>query len=127
LAAPSLEHYIRKTEGSRLALDEVSAQAREWYAREWASTARRVWHEWSEMIVPQIDVTVELLQNLQIPLLFLAASRTVKLPLEEARFWARHAPKGRLEIIDSASQGLAFAKADDCARRALSFLLEQRQ
>src|SRR5262249_13159806 len=67
----------------------------------------------------------ELLQNLQIPLLFLAASRTVKLPLEEARFWTTHAPKARLETVDSASQGLAFAKADDCARRALSFLLEQ--
>jgi hypothetical protein len=36
-----------------------------------------------------------------------------------------HAPKARLEIVNSASQGLAFAKADDCARWALSFLLEQ--
>jgi len=67
----------------------------------------------------------ELLQNLQIPLLFLAASRTVKFRLEEAWFWTTHAPKARLEIVDSAGQGLAFAKADDCARRALSFLLEQ--
>jgi pimeloyl-ACP methyl ester carboxylesterase len=79
------------------------------------------------MIVPQIDVTAELLQNLKIPLLFLAASHTVKLPLEEARYWTTHAPNARLEIIDSASQGLAFAKADDCAHRALKFLLDQRR
>lgn len=123
--APSLEAYIRKTETSRLAPDEVSAEGRAWYAREWASTARRVWHEWSEMIVPQIDVTRELLENLKVPLLFLAASRTVKLPLEEARFWTTHAPESTLEIVDSASQGLAFAKADDCAQRALKFLLQQ--
>jgi len=125
VGARSLEEYIRKTEASRLAADEVSAEARAWYAREWAGTARRVWHEWSAMIVPQIDVTAALLQNLRIPLLFLAASRAVKLPLEEARFWTTHAPDARLEIIDSASQGLAFAKPDECAARTLRFLLEQ--
>ena len=47
------------------------------------------------------------------------------MPLEEARFWTTHAPKARLEMIDSASQGLA-AKAGHCARRALRFLLKQR-
>lgn len=123
VGSPDLETYIRRTEASRLAPDEVSAEARAWYAREWASTARRVWHEWSDMIVPQIDVTAELLANLDVPLLFLAASRTVKLPIEEARFWTTHAPRASLEIIDSASQGLAFAKADECVRRALNFLL----
>jgi len=45
--APSLEHYIRKTEPSPLAVDEVSIEGREWYAREWASTGRRLWLEWS--------------------------------------------------------------------------------
>lgn len=127
VSAPSLEHYIRKTEASRLAPDEVSEAARAWYAREWASTPRRVWHEWSEMIVPQIDVTAELLAGMRAPLLFIAASRTVKLPLEEARFWTDHAADGRLEIVDSASQGLAFAKADECAHLTLRFLLEQER
>jgi pimeloyl-ACP methyl ester carboxylesterase len=124
MSAPSLEHYIRQTEASRLAADEVSEAARTWYAQEWARTARRVWHEWSAMIVPQIEVTAELLANLQVPLLFIAASRTVKLPLEEARFWTDHAPDARLDIVDSASQGLAFAKAEECARLTLRFLLE---
>jgi pimeloyl-ACP methyl ester carboxylesterase len=121
--APDLVTYIRRTEASRLAPDEVGAAAREWYAKEWAGTARRVWHEWSDMIVPQIDVTAELLNNLTVPLLFIAASRTVKLPLEEARFWTTHAPDATLKIVDSASQGLAFAKADACAQIALAFLL----
>lgn len=121
-SAPTLEHYIRKTELSRLHPDEVSEAARTWYAQEWASTARRVWHEWSAQIVPQIEVTAELLENLKVPLLFIAASRTVKLPLDEARFWTDHAPRGQLEIVDSASQGLAFAKADECARLTLRFL-----
>lgn len=124
-SAPSLEHYIRKTEASRLAPDEVSEEARAWYAKEWASTPRQVWHDWSEKIVPQIDVTPELLANMQAPLLFIAASRTVKLPLDEARFWTEHAPNAQLEIVDSASQGLAFAKADECAQLALRFLLNQ--
>jgi pimeloyl-ACP methyl ester carboxylesterase len=124
VAAESLEEYARKTEASRLASDEVSADAREWYAREWASTGRGVWTGWSEMIVPEIDVTADLLQNIKIPLLFLAPSRCMKLPLEEARFWATRAPHGRLETINSASQGLAFARAEECARITLRFLLE---
>jgi 3-oxoadipate enol-lactonase len=123
-SAPTLEHYIRKTEASRLAPDEVDAAARAWYAREWASTARRVWHDWSAQIVPQIDVTAELLAGLRVPLLFMAPSRCVKLPLEEARYWTEHAPNARLAVIDASSQALAFVKADECARLALDFLLE---
>jgi len=127
VSAPTLEQYIRKTESSRLAADEVSEAARTWYAREWARTARRVWHEWSAMIVPQIEVTAELLSRLHVPLLFIAASRTVKLPLEEARFWINHAPDAHLDIIDSASQGLAFAKAEECAHLTLRFLLARQR
>lgn len=122
--APTLEAYIRKTEASRLAPDEVSAEARAWYAQEWASTARRVWHEWSAMIVPQIDVTAELLAGFTAPLLFQAPSRCVKLPLEEARFWVTHAPDATLEIVDSASQALAFAQVDRCVTSARDFLLK---
>lgn len=122
--APTLETYIRKTEASRLAADEVSAEARTWYAHEWAATARRVWHEWSAMIVPQIDVTAELLANFRAPLLFQAPSRCIKLSLEEARFWVAHAPDATLEIVDSASQALAFAKAEHCAVSARDFLMK---
>jgi pimeloyl-ACP methyl ester carboxylesterase len=123
-SAPTLQHYIRKTEGSRLAPDEVSEQARAWYADEWAKTPRRVWHEWSEQLVPQIDVTPELLKNIDCPLLFFGPSRCVKLPLEESRYWAEHAPQPRLEIIDSASQALAFAKAEECASISEKFLMQ---
>jgi pimeloyl-ACP methyl ester carboxylesterase len=121
-SAPTLEHYIRKTEASRLAPDEVDDAARAWYAREWASTSRRVWEEWSAQIVPQIDVTRELLQRLHAPLLFMAPSRCVKLPMEEARFWTEHAVHARLAVVDASSQALAFAKADECAQLALDFL-----
>jgi 3-oxoadipate enol-lactonase len=121
--APTLQAYARKTEASRLAPDEVSEAARAWYAEEWAATARRVWHEWSAMIVPQIDVTADLLAGLAAPLLFMAPSRCVKLPPEEARFWVDHAPSATLEVIDSASQALAFAKAELCAALARDFLL----
>ena len=123
-SAPALEDYIRKTEASRLDPREVDEAARAWYAREWASTPRRVWEEWSAQIVPQIDVTAELLASMQAPLLFIAPSRCVKLPMEEARFWIEHAPNARLAVVDAASQGFAFAKADECARLALDFLLE---
>jgi pimeloyl-ACP methyl ester carboxylesterase len=122
--APTLQHYIRKTEGSRLAADEVSEQAKVWYADEWAKTSRRVWQEWSEQLVPTIDVTPELLKNIDCPLLFFGPSRCVKLPLEEARYWTEHAPHSRLEIIDSASQALAFAKAEICASITRDFLVE---
>ena len=40
-SAPTLVDYIRKTETSRLAPDEVSEEGRTWYAEEWASTPRR--------------------------------------------------------------------------------------
>jgi 3-oxoadipate enol-lactonase len=122
-SAPTLEAYAHKTEASRLASDEVSAEARAWFAREWASTARRVWHEWSAMIVPQIDVTAELLAALATPLLFMGPSRCVKLPPEEARFWVEYAPDATLEMIDSTSQALFFAKAEHCATLARDFLL----
>jgi hypothetical protein len=59
--------------------------------------------------------------NLSEPLMRRAASG-VKLPLEEARYWAEHAPHSRLEIIDSASQALAFAKAGICASITREFL-----
>lgn len=121
--APTLEHYIRSTEASRLAPDEVSEQARAWYAREWAGTPRRVWEEWSAQIVPQIDVSEDLLRTFGAPLLFIAPTRCVKLPQDEARFWARHAPNARIEWVDSASQALAFAHADRCAGLTLDFLL----
>jgi 3-oxoadipate enol-lactonase len=121
-SAPTLQHYIRKTEASRLAADEVSEQARAWYADEWAKTPRRVWHEWSEQLVPQIDVTPELLKNIDCPLLFFGPSRCVKLSLEEARHWVDNAPHSRLEIVDSASQALAFAKAETCASITERFL-----
>jgi 3-oxoadipate enol-lactonase len=124
-SAPTLEHYIRKTEASRLAPDEVSEDARAWYAREWAATPRRIWHDWSAHIVPQIDVTEELLRGLRVPLLFIAPSRCVKLPQDEARFWTDHAPDAKLEIVDSASQALAFAKAETCARLSLDFLMQR--
>lgn len=121
--APTLFDYIRRTEVSRLAPDEVPEVARIWYAEEWARTARRVWHEWSAQIVPQIDVTPELLASFTAPLLFQGPSRCVKLPVEEAQAWAKGAPNCTLEIIDSASQALAFAKADLCAAQAREFLL----
>ena len=123
-SAPTLQHYIRKTETSRLAPDEVDEAARNWYADEWASTPRHVWHEWSEHLVPQIDVTPELLRNLDCPLLFFGPSRCVKLPLEEAKHWTDNAPHSRLEIIDSASQALAFAKPEQCASVTAEFLLQ---
>ena len=56
------------------------------------------------------------------PLLFQGPSRCVKLPVEEAQVWAKHAPNCTLEIVDSASQALAFAKADPCAASAREFL-----
>lgn len=121
-SAPTLVDYIRRTEGSRLAADEVTEEARAWYAQEWARTPRRIWEEWSAQLVPTIDVSEELLCGVEVPLLFIAASRTVKLPLSEAQFWVDHTPHGRLEIVDSASQGLAFAKPERCAEIALGFL-----
>jgi len=123
-SAPTLQHYIRKTEGSRLAADEVSEQARAWYADEWAKTPRRIWQEWSEQLVPTIDVTPELLKRIDCPLLFFGPSRCVKLSLEEARHWTDNAPRSRLEIIDSASQALAFAKAEQCADITVKFLMQ---
>jgi 3-oxoadipate enol-lactonase len=122
--AESLEAYIRATEQSRLAPDEVPPLARDWYAREWAKTPRRLWKEWATRIVPEIDLTEDLLGRVQCPVLIIAPTRTVKLPLDESRFYADHLPKGRLAKVDSASQGLAFAKGDECARLALAFLFE---
>jgi len=124
-SAPTLEHYIRKTEGSRLAADEVGEAARAWYAAEWARTERRVWHEWSEMIVPQIDVTRELLAGFQHPLLFIGPSDCVKLSQDEARFWVGHAPQAELQIVESRSQALAFAKAEKCAHLSAAFISRQ--
>ncbi len=74
--------------------------------------------------MPQIDVTPELLKNIDCPLLFFGPSRCVKLPLEEARHWTDNAPHSRLEIIDSASQALAFAKPEQCASITAEFLLQ---
>jgi 3-oxoadipate enol-lactonase len=125
-SAPTLEHYVRRTEASRLAPEEADEAARAWYAREWATTPRRVWQEWSEQIVPQIDVTPELLAQLRAPLLFIAPTRCVKLPPEEAHFWVEHAPNARLAWVDAASQALAFAHADACAALALDFLRQPR-
>lgn len=121
-SAPTLVDYIRKTEGSRLAADEVSETVRAWYAAEWARTERRVWHEWSEMIVPEIDVTPELLRGIEHPLLFMGPSDCVKLSQDEARYWTTHAPRAELHIVQSRSQALAFAKANTCAQLTLGFL-----
>ena len=120
----NLEAYIRATEGSRLAPDEVSPAARDWYAREWAKTPGRLWKEWAAQIVPTIDLTEDLLGRVQCPALIIAPTRTAKLPLDESRFFADHLAKGRLVTVDSASQGLAFAKADECAQLALAFFRE---
>lgn len=120
--APALEDYIRKTDASRLSPAEVPAEARAWFAREWASSGRRVWLDWSTHIVPQIDVSVELLAGLKVPLLFIAPSHCVKLPPEEARFWTEHAPAATLEFVDAVSQALFFAKSEECSKLALNFL-----
>jgi 3-oxoadipate enol-lactonase len=121
--APTLEDYVRKTDASRLSPDEVSEEARAWFAREWASSGRRVWLDWSEQIVPQIDVSAELLAGLKVPLLFIAPTRCVKLPPAEARFWSENAPDARLEFVDAKSQALFYAKPDECSKLALEFLL----
>jgi 3-oxoadipate enol-lactonase len=124
--AATLEDYIRRTDGSRLAPAEVPSEARAWFAREWAGAGRRVWLDWSTHIVPQIDVSAGLLAGLKVPLLFIAPSRCVKLPPDEARFWVEHAPDARLEFVDAVSQALFFAKAVECSNLALDFLLGLR-
>ena len=121
--AQNLEAYIRATERSRLHSEEVLTEARSWYAREWAKTPKRIWEEWAAQLVPQIDLTAELLGQVHHPALIIAPSRCVKLPLEETQFWVDHIPTVRLAMIDAASQGLAFARADECARVAVRFLL----
>jgi 3-oxoadipate enol-lactonase len=122
--AESLEAYIRATEGSRLAPDEVPQAARDWYTREWAKTPARLWLDWATRLVPEVDLTKEVLGRVPCPGLVIAPTRTVKLPPDESRFFADHLPQGRLVMVDSASQALAFARADECARLAAAFLLE---
>lgn len=123
--APTLQDYALRTDGTRLAHDETTAQERQWFADEWAATARHVWHEWSSELVPTIDVTAELLGGLKCPLLFFGPTRCMKLSVEEAGFWAEHAPDVELQLIDSASQSLFFAKADECANKTIEFLLRR--
>lgn len=120
--APTLQDYARCTDGTRLAHAETSEAERAWFADAWAATARHIWHEWSAVLVPTIDVTEELLAGLPCPLLFMGPTRCVKLSPEEAGFWVTHAPDAELKLIDSASQSLFFANAEECAHVTVEFL-----
>jgi pimeloyl-ACP methyl ester carboxylesterase len=124
-SAPTLQDYALRTDGTRLAHAETSAAERQWFADAWAATARHIWHEWSAVLVPTIDVTPELLAGLECPLLFMGPTRCVKLSQDEARFWTDHAPDAELQFVDSASQSLFYAKAEECAERTVEFLLRR--
>ena len=124
-SATTLQDYARRTDASRLAHAETTEAEREWFADEWAATARHVWHEWSAVLVPTIDVTPQLLAGLQCPLLFMGPTRCVKLSQDEARFWVEHARDAQLQLVDSASQSLFFAKAEECAALTVEFLLRR--
>lgn len=124
-SAATLQDYARKTDGSRLAHAETTQAERDWFADEWAATARHVWHEWSAVLVPTIDVTPELLAGLRCPLFFMGPTRCVKLSPDEARFWVEHAHDAELALVDSASQSLFFANARTCAELTLEFLLRR--
>ena len=116
-SAPTLQHYIRKTEGQppRGGRSRASRPAA-WYADEWAKTPRRVWHEWSEQLVPHHRRRrPNCSQGIDCPLLSFGPSRCVKLSLEEAQALDRQRASFAAEIIDSASQALAFARAEECA------------
>lgn len=120
--APTIEDYVRATEAGRLHPEETSQAMRDWFARAWASTPRQTWEEWSQVLVPQVDLTPELLGGIRCPVLYIAASGSSRTPLEEARGWTDNIRNARLATVESRSQGLAFAKPDECARVALDFL-----
>ena len=125
--AASIEDYVRATEAGRLHPEETSQQMRDWFARAWASTPRQTWEEWSEVLVPQIDLTPELFAKIRCPVLYVAASGSSRTPLEEARAWTDHIPGARLATLECRSQALAFVRPDACAQIALEFLRDLRR
>lgn len=121
-AASDLRDYIRATEDGRLHPDEVTGAARDWYREEWASTARHIWIEWATQLVSKIDLTPELLSGIEVPMLYIAATGSSRTSLDEARGWTENVPGAKLATVESRSQGIAFAKADECASITRDFL-----
>ncbi len=121
--AATIEEYARATETGRLHPEETSPEMRDWFARAWARSApRRTWEEWSSVLVPQVDITPDLLAGIRCPVLYIAASGSSRTPPEEAQAWVDAIPNARLATVESRSQGLALAKPDACAQVALEFL-----
>lgn len=123
--APTIEDYSRATEFGRLHPEETSEAMRAWFTREWASAPRRTWEEWSSVLVPQIDITPELLRRVTAPMLFIAATGSTRLSLDEARVWVDNIPDARLATVETRSQAVAYVRRDECAAIVRDFLLEQ--
>jgi 3-oxoadipate enol-lactonase len=118
----SLDDYIRATENGRLDPGETSQAMRDWFRAAWAATPRSTWEEWSSILVPQIDITPELLAAVACPVFVIAASGSSRTPVEEVAFWKEHARNATMATVEARSQGIAFAKPDECAALTLDFL-----
>ena len=114
--------YIRATEDGRLDPGETSQAMRDWYRAQWAATPRTTWEDWSSILVPQIDITAEMLRSIEVPLLVIAASGSSRTPVDEVRVWKDNVPGAKMATVESRSQGIAMTKADECAALTLEFL-----
>lgn len=121
----SIAAYSRATEKERLDPEETSEAMRAWFTEAWAAAPRQTWLEWSEVLVPQIDLTPEIFAGVRCPTLYIAATGSTRLSLDEAKVWTDNIPNARLETVETRSQAVAFVRRDECAPMVRDFLLEQ--